>query len=261
MRKVPAPLAEELRNAAARVSMGWKVTRTDGAVYAFTSSDEAFVYDGLAYSPANGFSGSAVVSKNDASVDNMEVQVLENDQITEEDLRAGRWQNAQIEVFWICPDHPEWGVIPIRGGMLGETTVKEGTWSTQLRSLFQQLQQPLGVLFQLQCGAQLGDERCGVKLDAPTWQPNTAYKLGLLSDAKIGDIVKPTVDNGFWYVANYTTTVEQAVQPPSVPGQGLSALNDAGPWDNTQVAVGAAPNDLSEYQYQGQNVDIFGIEI
>ena len=41
--------------------------------------------------------------------------------------------------------------------MLGETTVKQGQWTTQLRSLFQQMQQPLGVLFQLQCGAELGD--------------------------------------------------------------------------------------------------------
>ena len=43
------------------------------------------------------------------------------------------------------------------------------------------------------------------KLDAPAWQPNHAYKLGLLTDAKIGDVVKPTVDNDFWYVAKYTT--------------------------------------------------------
>lgn len=261
MRNVPAQLATALRQSACRMDMGWLVTRTDGQVFGFTSADTPFLLDGVTYSPANGVSGSAIVSKNDASVDNMEVQVLENALITEEDLRGGKWANARISVFWLNPDHPEWGTIPVRGGMLGEITVKEGQWSTQLRSLFQQMQQPLGVLFQLQCGAQLGDARCGVKLDARPWRPNTSYKLGLLSDAKIGDIVKPTVDNGFWYVANYTTTVEQPVQQPTKPGQGLSALDDAGPWDQTQVAVGAPPNNLSEYQYQGYNVDIFGIRI
>jgi hypothetical protein len=261
MRKIPAPLLEEMRRSSCRMDLGWLVTRVDGQVFGFTSSDIPFVLDGVTYSPANGVSGSAVVSKNDASVDNMEVQVLENDLITEKDLRSGKWSNAEIRVFWVCPDHPEWGVIVVRGGKLGETTVKEGTWTTQLRSLAQQMQQPFGMLYQLQCGAELGDDRCGVKLDAPTWQAVHAYNLGLLSDAKIGDVVKPTVDNGFWYVANYTTATEQDVRSPTRPGQGLSALDDAGPWDKTQTAVGPAPNDLSEFQYQGQNVDIFGIKI
>ena len=101
MRSVPAPLLQELRKSAA----GWTSVGSSRArmaqVFGFTSSDVPFTLDGVTYTPANGVSGSAMVSKNDASVDNMEVQVLENDLITEEDLRAGKWSNAQIKVFWL----------------------------------------------------------------------------------------------------------------------------------------------------------------
>ena len=261
MRSVPPLLFAVLKNQSARVDTGWLVVRTDGFRLGFTSSDKEFTYNGDVYSPANGMSSSAIVSKGDASVDNMEMQVLESEQITETDLRGGLWANAEVKVFWICPDHPEYGVVPLRGGTLGEIVIKSGQFTTQLRSLFQQMQQPFGYFYTLQCGAQLGDPRCGVKLDAPTWQPNTAYKLGLLSDATIGAVVKPTVDNGFWYYAQYTTSNEAAVVQPTKPGQGLSALDDAGPNDNTQVAVGPAPDNLSQFTYTGTPVDIFGIKL
>jgi hypothetical protein len=272
MRNVPAPLFAILKSQSARVDTGWLVVRTDGKRFGFTSSDKEFTYYGWppspvgdytgdVYSPANGMSSSAIVSKGDASVDNMEMQVLENDLITESDLKGGLWSNAQVKVFWICPDHPEYGVVPLRGGTLGEVVLKSGQFTTQLRSLFQQLQQPFGFFYTLQCAAQLGDARCKVKLDAPKWQANHAYRLGLLSDAGIGDIIQPTIDNGFWYVAQYTTTNEQAERMPSQPGQGLSGNDDAGPNDDTQVAVGAPPNDLGQFTYQGNNVDIFGIKI
>jgi len=90
----------------------------------------------------------------------------------------GVWNNAAIKVFWICPYHPEWGIVPLRGGIFGEIVVKEGQFTVQLRALFEQLQLPFGYQFTLNCGAQLGDPRCKVKLDPPVWQPHTVYPLG-----------------------------------------------------------------------------------
>jgi len=255
-------LFNALRNTSQRIDVGWLIVRTDGARYGFTSSDQPFTYNGDTYSPTNGFNSSAVVSKNDASVDNMEVQVLEHDTITEPDLLAGVWSNAAVNIFWIVPSHPEWGVVPLRGGILGQVELKEGVWTTQLRSLMQQLQQPFGYLFQLTCNSELGDGQCGVMLDAPVWTPNTQYALGSLDDAKLGTVVKPSDPNSdFWYVAQYSVSTTYPIQQPSQPAQGLSANDDAGPNDTTQVAVGAAPSDLSQFDYQGDPVDIFGIKL
>lgn len=261
MKKISPALFAELCSQTCRISTAWLITRTDGQVFGFTTSDLEFTLDGVVYSPTNGFNPSAVVSKADLSVDNMEMQVLDSPVITESDLMGGKWSNAGVQVFWVCPEHPEWGVVPLRGGMLGEIVVKTGQWTTQLRSLLQQMQQPLGVHFQIVCNAQLGDPRCGVKLSAPVWTANTPYELGLLSDAKIGAVVQPTVANDFWYVSNYTTANEQTVRTPTAPAAGLSANDDMGPNDNTQVAVGAAPDNLSQFTYEGTPVDIFGIRL
>ena len=261
MKTISAPLFKELCSQACRISTAWKVERTDGLVYGFTASDLAFTLDGVDYTPTNGFSPSAVVSKADLSVDNMEVQVLDSPLITDADLIGGKWSNAAVEVFWLCPEHPEWGVVPLRGGRLGEIVIKTGQWTTQLRSLFQQMQQPLGIHFTIVCNAQLGDKFCGVKLDAPAWQANHAYRLGVLTDAKIGAVVQPTVSNDFWYVSQYVALSYGVARAPSAPAQGLSANDDAGPNDNTQVAVGAAPDDLHQFDYTGDPVDIFGIKL
>jgi uncharacterized phage protein (TIGR02218 family) len=303
MKTITAALFAELKSQNARIDAAWLIVRVDGSRFAFTSSDTPFVYNGDTYSPTNGFNPSAIVSKANLSVDNMECQVLDNALITDADLRAGVWNNAQVQVFWINALNPNWGIVPMRGGMLGEIVIKDGQWTTQLRSLFQQLQQPFGYFYTLQCGAQLGDARCKVKLIANTWRPNTAFKLGLLTDASVGDVVKPTTPNGFWYVANYATRgPSEAVQEassatgvsdptstvtytdgssaitttpggtsatydasaertPSQPGQGLSGNDDLGPNDNTQTSAGPAFDNLNQFTYTGDPVDIFGIKI
>ena len=313
MRKISSALFNELTSRSARIGVGWLITRTDGTQVGFTTHDQPFTYGSVAYTPL-GFNPGAVVSKSDASVDNMEVQVLISDEITEQDLRGGVWANASVVVFWNCPYNPEWGTIVIRTGILGQTVIKNGQWTAQLRSLLQQLQQPFGMHFLLICQAELGDQWCGVHLTPGVWKPNHTYSLGLLTDAKVGSVVKPSVDNSHWYVSNYTTesfyltgysadgsgqfTISPSQLPtgtgggatftgsvtdnlggpdgaystvlvpaadnlrePSQPAQGLSGNDDLGPNDQTQVAVGPAPDNLSEYQYQGTPVDIFGIKI
>jgi hypothetical protein len=295
MKNIPAPLFAELKSTSARIDVGWLVVRTDGQRFGFTSSDIPFTYNGDTYSPTNGFNPSAIISKADLSVDNMEMQVLENDLITDDDLRAGKWDLAQVTVFWICRYNPQWGVVILKTGQFGEIVIKEGQFTTQLRSIFEQLQQPFGYFYTLQCMATLGDARCKVKLSPPVWQPNFSYRNGLLTDASVGDIVIPTTPNGFWYVAQYTgydgVISSPATPPPgnevlsdvvpgvtganvttagyggepvttvSQPGQGLSGNDDLGPNDNTQVAVGPAFDNLQEFVYDGIPVDIFGIQI
>lgn len=295
MKNVPFSLFTELKSQSASIDVGWLIVRQDGLRFGFTSSDIPFTYNDDIYSPTNGFNPSAIQSKADFSVDNLECQVLENDLITDSDLRSGLWDLAQVSIFWICRYHPEWGIVLLKTGTLGEIVIKSGVWTTQLRSILEQLQQPFGFYYTLQCMAQLGDDRCRVKLSVPTWVASHPYRHGLLTDASIGDIVQPTSPNGFWYVAQYTgydgiisspstpppgnqtlsdvvpgvTKVGVAIPgyggepivPVSQPGQGLSGNDDLGPNDSTQVSVGPAFDNLQEFKYDGIPVDIFGIKL
>ena len=106
MKLMSVALFNELKRQNSRIDVCWLCVRTDGARFAFTSSDIPILFQGDSYTPSNGFNPSASVSKAGMSVDNMEAQVLISDTITETDLRGGLWLNAAVEVFWICRIHP-----------------------------------------------------------------------------------------------------------------------------------------------------------
>lgn len=225
MKRFSSYLADELRSRSSNLVAGWRVERLDGLVLGFTSADTEFVYEGVTYSPTNPFSASAVQSKNNFSVDNVNTVALLNEQITKGDMLGGLWDNAKVRFFWIRPDKPEWGVIPIRGGRFGTVSTKGQTFETELRSVLQTLQQPFGDFYTLECRADLGDKQCKVKLDVPKWKSGDVYVAAIDYEAGIGDIVKPTVDNGFWYVCtNAPTVVSSSVTETQVPSKVYTKL-------------------------------------
>jgi uncharacterized phage protein (TIGR02218 family) len=231
MKRFSSNLFDELRTRSSNIVAGWRVERSDGLVLGFTTSDTEFVFEGVTYSPTNPFSASAVQSKNNFSVDNVNTVALVNEQITKGDLLGGKWDNAKVKFFWIRPDKPEWGCIPIRGGKFGTITVKGQTFETELRTVLQTLQQPFGDFYTLECSANLGDAKCKVKLDAPKWAPGQVYVAKIDNEAGIGDIVKPTVDNGFWYICtDAPNTVNSSVtqgQTPAAVYEKLLAIKKA----------------------------------
>jgi uncharacterized phage protein (TIGR02218 family) len=153
-------LDKSLRQRASLVIVAWTITRTDGQVFAFTSGDVPFTYKGLDFEPTNGFSGTAAASKNNLSVDNVNALGMITAQITERELRTGKFDNAKINIFWIDPTHPEYGEIPIRTGKIGEMKVRNQQFEAEMRSLQQPLQQQFGRVYTLECGWTFGDSRC-----------------------------------------------------------------------------------------------------
>lgn len=203
MKKVSPELFDEMKSSACYIVTGWRVERTDGVVFGFTSGDLEFNYEELLYVPTNAFAGSAVVSKNNLSVDNMSATALFTAGFDETDLRAGLFDNAEVKAFWIRPDRPEWGVMPLRGGRFGEVTTKGLVFEVELRSAAQQLQQQFGDVYTLECRVQaLGNSECKLQMDPETWAPGLAVIGKIAGEGGIGTVLKPTVDNGFWFVCD-----------------------------------------------------------
>lgn len=249
MKRLSSNLFDEMRTKSSNIVVGWLVEREDGLKLGFTTADTEFVYEGVTYSPSNPFSASAVQSKNNFSVDNVNTVALMNDQITKGDLLGGKWDNAKVRFFWIRPDKPEWDVCPIRGGRFGTITTKGQTFETELRSVLQTLQQPFGDFYTLECSATLGDAKCKVIMDAPAWAPNTVYVAKIDQEAGIGDVVKPTVPNGFWYVCtNANHSVSSNVAQNAVTAQVWAKLlavrrrNNVEGSPSTQVLSGVSIN-------------------
>lgn len=174
MKRVNAALFQALRNSATDLAKCWRIEREDGLVIGFTEHDKALTIDGTVYQPTNAFSSSAFSQKSDLSVSNINVVALISDTITEDDLHAGKFDNADVRIFYVIWSHPEYGTLPIIGARFGEVKFMEGTFEVELRSRAQALQQPIGRVYGLECDALLGDSRCRRSLDDLTFTGTVA---------------------------------------------------------------------------------------
>jgi hypothetical protein len=80
----------------------WYIRRTDGEEFFYTNHDQDLVVDGDTYVAAAGFQQTAVANATGLSVANLEVEgILDSDELTETDLRTGKFDYAHIEVFQV----------------------------------------------------------------------------------------------------------------------------------------------------------------
>lgn len=136
----------------------------------FTDHDQALEFGGVVYRASSGFTGTELEAGLGLSVDNMDVEgALSSEAITEEDIAAGRYDNAEIQLFRVNWQDPAQRVL-LRRGNIGEVTRGALAFQAEFRSMAHRLQQTVGRTFQYGCDAVLGDERCGVDLAAPEYK-------------------------------------------------------------------------------------------
>ncbi len=185
VKNITAGLEAHLAEEATTLTRCWSITRTDGIAFYFTDHDADLVVDGNTYKASLGFRATAVANNAGLDVDNLDVDgFFEDDSLTEEELRAGLFDYAEVKVFMCNWANLSQGILKIRKGHLGEVVfTQHGFFKAELRGLTQALQQRIGELYSAECRADLGDHRCKIPLgDASTggqfWAPNTSYDLG-----------------------------------------------------------------------------------
>lgn len=164
MKSVSAALGSHLDQEVTTLARMWKIVRTDGQVFTFTSHDAPLTFSGDIYSSTYGFANTAIQNKSDLSVDNLDVGgVFDSDNITLEDLRAGLFDYADVFVFVVNWADLTQGALKLRRGKLGECTASpQGWFHTELRGMTQLLQQNVVELYGPECRADLFDTRCAL---------------------------------------------------------------------------------------------------
>jgi len=166
MRRVPAALAAHLAGEAMTTCHCWRVTRRDGAVLGFTEHDRDLVFAGTTFLAASGFSASEAEAASGLSASADEVAGgFSSAAIREEDLAAGRYDGARVELFLVNWAEPEQHML-LNVREIGEVSRAGGAFRAELRSLTHRLNQPQGRVYGRRCDAALGDARCGVDLAA-----------------------------------------------------------------------------------------------
>jgi uncharacterized phage protein (TIGR02218 family) len=170
MKAASSALATHIAGEVTTLASCWRVTRKDGAAFFFTDHDRDLVVDGQLYQASTGYSRTAITNDASLSVDNLDVDgVFDAATITEEALRAGLFDHAEVRVFLVNWADLSMGVLKMRRGWFGEVMLNEnGKFRTDLRGMAQALQQRLGEIYSPECRADLGDGRCKVGLAAWT---------------------------------------------------------------------------------------------
>jgi len=144
----------------------WKCTLTNGTVLGFTSHDQDIVFDGLTYRAGTGLIPANTESQTRMAVDNTQAAgVLDSDVITADDIVAGLWDFAKIEIFQLNWRDTTMGADILMSGRFGEVRVEQNSFQAELRGGAAPYQHTVGQIYQPTCRATLGDARCGVDLD------------------------------------------------------------------------------------------------
>lgn len=189
MKTISAELKSHLAQEVTTLAVCWKVVRRDGVTQGFTNHVDDIVYDGVTYEAATGFTPTDIVSTDDLAVNNMEVSgLLDSTAISESEIRAGKYDYADVYVFMVNYEDLTQGVLKLSYGKTGQIRHGEKVFEAEVRSLSQQLQQTIGEVFDTGCRADLGDSRCGVNVTPDRWAAHTYYS--------VDDVVRPTLSNG-----------------------------------------------------------------
>jgi len=144
----------------------WRVDRKDGVIMGFTDHDRDLAFDGVTYQAASGFTATSIEDQLGLAVSNLDVQgALSSAAITEDDLNAGRYDDAAVTIFLVNWQDVSERVI-LRSGFLGQVSRGTLAFTAELRGLAARLDQAAGRIFQRACPWELGDPHCTVDLTA-----------------------------------------------------------------------------------------------
>lgn len=147
----------------------WSVLRRDGVTFRFTDHDQALTVEEITYYPAGGFNASARQKQLQLRTRNVEcVGMVTADFITAEDLRAGRYREAQIVERLVDWRYPWEGVYQLNRYWISEVKFNGQNWEAQVDGLTRWLRANVGDVYSRHCRHVLGDEKCRVDVDAIT---------------------------------------------------------------------------------------------
>lgn len=165
MRTIPAELTARLQSGVTTLAHVWRLLRRDGTEFGFTDHDQPLLFDALVCEPMSGVSSGAIEKGLGLSVDTASIAgALNADAITEEDLAAGLWDGARVDIFrtdWRDPA-PR---VHLFAGHVGEVRRGVQAFEAELRGLQAALNKPVGRVFSRFCDANLGDARCGKDIE------------------------------------------------------------------------------------------------
>lgn len=228
MKTLSAELEAHYTQQSTTIATCWKATLRNGTIMGFTQhdcdingSDIAGLADGVIYLARGGYTRSDIASNTNLDIDNNDIDGLfDSELITEDDLRAGLWDGAEIEIFEVNVDDLSMGRNKIRKGTLGQITAGRQQFHSEMFGMtYVYGVNTICELTQPGCRAKFGDQRCGLDLEgSPTILVGTGSPTILVPITYTGDVdtfdwdavkifdAARTQENGFFNFGKVTFT-------------------------------------------------------
>lgn len=178
MRAVSTNLRNDILNGT--IANCIKITLTSGTVFGYTDHDQQLTVDGVAYVPAPALQKVRMTMTNNAEVSNQEFGSAWVE-VPEDDLKAGKFDSATIEVSWASWKNPSYGRLVVFTGLLGEITWSEEGFKADVVSFMKNLGKNIGTVFTANCRHSLfstaspgGVGYCGIDKTAFTFTGSVA---------------------------------------------------------------------------------------
>lgn len=180
MKTISSGLQTHLQQEVTSLATCLKLTRIDATEFFFTDHDENIPFDGDIYEASSSYKRTAIQTDSSLTSDNLNIEgILDSDEISLSDLRAGLFDYAEIRMFIVNFEDLTQLDLKLLRGRLGEATMTEqGFFRAELRGLNQNLSQVVGQLYSPECRADLGDAECKVPIDPAEVLRDTDYELG-----------------------------------------------------------------------------------
>jgi uncharacterized phage protein (TIGR02218 family) len=142
------------------------ITRKDGHISRWVGCDKNVTISGNVYLSAPGVQLSSIASTEGFGVDNLEITILEDSDITRDDLMAGLWDGATMEIAEVdwTASSPVKNILKI--GTWGNAVPKRGFFTVEFRDLRQPIQGAHETVMQPTCRYFLGDSKCTMNVSA-----------------------------------------------------------------------------------------------
>jgi uncharacterized phage protein (TIGR02218 family) len=177
MRATSPQLAAALDAEVSALALIARVARRDGVLLAWTSADAAIDLEGVRYEPAPGFAPSAIELDGDEAGDLS--GVLSDDSVTEEDVEAGRFDDARVMLALVDATEPAAGAMILSDGRIARVEATQGAFKATVRNALAALEASPVALCAPECRAELGDRACRVNLAARRTVAKVAAAAGV----------------------------------------------------------------------------------
>lgn len=142
---------------------GWRLERDDGVTLGFTSHDVDILHDGLLLRASPGMKPTTIVESLGLENDGLDVSgALTSDAIRADDLVAGRWDSAYLEIFLFDWSKPDAGRRLLANGTLGAVSLSGDAFEAEFLGLKQALERSVVPQTSPSCRARFCDSACGL---------------------------------------------------------------------------------------------------